>query len=279
MLAAMSFSRPPVAGLRPFVELLWSSESGASLSAPARELVLPTGALHLVVRLDDAPLRVFRDAADTEGLSLRHAVIGGARAAPYVKDIARPVATVGALLRPGAAGLLVGAPAGLFTGAHWALADVWGAAAVESLRDRLAEAASPARRLDVFEATLLARLPRPARLDPRIAHALAQIPRGAPVAAVAADCGLSHRHFTARFREAVGLTPKAWARVQRFGRALDRLAAEPAVAWADLAAAEGYADQAHFAREFRGLAGLTPGAWRRRAPAQPRHVLLDSARL
>lgn len=270
----MTTTRPPVPALKPFVELLWTAEGAAPRPAPARELVLPTGALHLVVRLDDAPLRVFRDTADVDGLSLRHAVIGGARAAPYVKDIAWPVATIGALLRPGAAGLLVGAPAGLFTGAHWALADVWGAAAVERLRDCLAATASSTSRLAIFEAALLARLPRPARLDPRIAHALARIPQGAPVAAVAADCGLSHRHFTARFHEAVGLTPKVWARVQRFGRALDRLAAEPAIAWADLAAAEGYADQAHFAREFRDLAGLSPGAWRRRAPAEPRHVPL-----
>jgi len=274
MLAAMSLSRPPVAALRPFVELIWACEAAAPKAAPARELVLPTGALHLVVRLDDAPLRIFRDATDAGDLSLRHAVIGGARAAPYVKDIARPVPTIGALLRPGAAGLLVGAPAGVLTGAHWALADLWGAAAVESLRDRLAAVASPASRLAIFEAALLARLPRPARLDPRIAHALAQIPEGAPVATVAADCGLSHRHFTARFHEAVGLTPKAWARVRRFGRALDRLAAEPVIAWADLAAAEGYADQAHFIREFRALAGLSPGGYRRRAPAAPRHVPL-----
>jgi AraC-like DNA-binding protein len=270
----MTFSRLPIAALKPFVELIWACEAVAPKPAPARELVLPTGALHLVVRLDDAPLRVFRDTADTDGLSLRHAVIGGARTAPYVKDIARPVPTIGALLRPGAAGLLVGAPASVFTGAHCALADLWGAAPVERLRDRLAATASPARRLAILEAALLARLPRPVRLDPRIAHALARIPQGAPVAAVAADCGLSHRHFTARFHEAVGLTPKAWARVHRFGRALDRLAAEPAIAWADLAVAEGYADQAHFTREFRALAGLTPGTWRRRAPVLPRHVLL-----
>lgn len=274
MLAVMSLSRPPLAALRPFVELIWACDGAAPRPAPARELVLPTGALHLVVRLDDAPLRVFRSPADNDGVSLRHAVIGGARAAPYVKDITRPVPTVGALLRPGAAGLLIGAPAGAFTGAHWTLADIWGAAVVDRLRDRLAAAMSPTSHLAIFETALLARLPRPAHLDPRIAHALARIPQGTPVAAVAADCGLSHRHFTARFHEAVGLTPKAWARVGRFGRALDRLTAEPAIAWAELAAAEGYADQAHFAREFRDLAGLTPGAWRRRAPAQPRHVLL-----
>ncbi|HEY9548934.1 MAG TPA: helix-turn-helix domain-containing protein, partial [Kiloniellaceae bacterium] len=59
-----------------------------------------------------------------------------------------------------------------------------------------------------------------------------------------------------------------------FGRALDRLTAEPGIGWAELAAAEGYADQPHFTREFRALAGVTPGVYRRRAPSQPRHLAL-----
>ncbi|HMA15227.1 MAG: helix-turn-helix domain-containing protein [Bacteroidota bacterium] len=271
----MPLSRPPLAALRPFVDLLWASEGATAPKAGAvRELVLPTGALHLVLRLDDAPLRVFRGPDDSDGLSLRRAVIGGARAAAYVKDIARPVPTVGALLRPGAAGLVLGAPAAVFTGAHWALEDVWGPAEVDRLRSRLAETATSAGHLDLFETALAARLPGVRGIDPRIAQALAGLRGGMPVAATAAACELSHRHFTARFRDAVGLAPKAWCRVHRFGRVLDRLAAEPAIAWAELAAAEGYADQAHFAREFRALAGLSPGGYRRRAPLQPRHVPL-----
>src|SRR5690606_11545279 len=126
----------------------------------------------------------------------------------------------------------------------------------------LAEMPTATGRLAVFEAALAARLPALRRVDPRIAHALAGLQRGLPIAATAAACELSHSHFTLRFRDAVGLTPKTWCRVRRFGRALDRLAADPDIAWAELAAAEGYADQAHFVREFRALAGLTPGAWR-----------------
>lgn len=274
--SAQQASRAPQPALSPFVELLWASGGGAAWAGGGRrELVLPTGSLHIVVRLEDRPLRVFRSAADADGLCISGAVIGGARSAPYLKDSSRPVAAVGALLRPGAAGLLIGAPAGAFSGTHTPLEDVWGAAAVERLRNRLAEVAAPARRLDLFEAALISRLPPVRHIDPRIAGALAHLRRGATVGTAAAECALSHRHFTERFRESVGLAPKAWCRVLRFGRALDRLTAQSQITWAELAAAEGYADQAHFVREFRDLSGLTPGEYRRRAPAAPRHVPFD----
>jgi AraC-like DNA-binding protein len=272
----MHLSRPPVAALRPFVELVWASEAGPGdgPAAPRRELVLPTGSLHLVVRLADRPLRVFRHAGDRQGFTVDTAVIGGPRAAPYLKDISRPVPNVGALLRPGAAAFLAGAPASEFAGAHTPLANVWGRSAVDTLGNRLAEEPSLAGRLDLFEAALFARLNGLRRVDPRIVHAVSRLRLAVPVSEVAAESGLSHRHFTLRFRAAVGLKPKIWGRVVRFGQVLDRLAAEPTIAWAELAAAEGYADQAHFTRDFRAFAGLSPGDYRRRAPANARHVTL-----
>src|SRR3546814_3239880 len=85
----------------------------------------------------------------------------------------------------------------------------------------------------LLEAALQARLLSIRRIDPRIALALAGLRSNAPVSVVAERCDLSQRHFTRSFREAVGLAPKAWCRVHRFGRALERLAADPALFLAD----------------------------------------------
>lgn len=41
---------------------------------------------------------------------------------------------------------------------------------------------------------------------------------------------------------------------------------------AGIAADAGFADQAHFTREFRGLTGVTPADWLRAAPIQRNHV-------
>jgi AraC-like DNA-binding protein len=138
------------------------------------------------------------------------------------------------------------------------------------LLDRLAgqaagQAPDWAGRLDAVEAALLDRaafLDRAARApapDPAVAWAWRVLERSGgavPVGALAEEIGWSRRHFAARFRHQVGLTPKAAARVLRFERASRALRAGGSAA--AVAAACGYADQSHLVREFRALAGRTP---------------------
>lgn len=48
----MKLSRPPKPALQPFIELLWASDGADEASPPpTRELVLPTGAVHVAIRL------------------------------------------------------------------------------------------------------------------------------------------------------------------------------------------------------------------------------------
>jgi AraC-like DNA-binding protein len=85
------------------------------------------------------------------------------------------------------------------------------------------------------------------------------------IADLAAQTGWSGRYLAARFRTEIGLTPKAAARVIRFSRArrllLENVAGGRGPGLAGLAAACGYFDQAHLAREFRSLAGCPPSQW------------------
>ena len=68
----------------------------------------------------------------------------------------------------------------------------------------------------------------------------------------------SHRHLTTRFREQLGLSPKPFARILRFDRAVRRLRREGGEGLAQIAHECGYYDQAHFNRDFRRFAGVTP---------------------
>lgn len=77
------------------------------------------------------------------------------------------------------------------------------------------------------------------------------------IAVLVRELGCSRRHLAARFGEDVGMTPKAYARLLRFERAVERLRGGDA-ALGRIAADCGYADQAHFSRELRAFAGATP---------------------
>lgn len=269
----MKLSRPPKAALRPFITLLWASDGASRTSIDfKREQVLPTGAMHVAIRLEGAPLRLFADAADTEGTTIGAAVIGGVRDTAYIKEVATHAPMVGALLRPGVVDLLSGTPAGELAGCHTRLEDLWPSTHLLELHERLANAASLDFRVVIFEEMLGRRLPRLGGVDPLISHALQRFAGRASVAEVVAECGFSHRHLVRVFTEAVGVPPKTWLRIVRFNRTLDQLCRTQGSSLADIAAVQGFADQAHLTREFRAISGVTPGNYRRIAPLQARHV-------
>lgn len=265
--SAIHISRPPHPILRPFVELLWASTPEGAVTE--RERMLPAVSAHLVIRLGGEKLRLFTGDTDETGDFIAHAIVGGVRDEAYLKDSSDPAPAVGAVFRPGAAGAFLGAPTDSFAGGHTPLDAFWGGA-VESLRDELAAATDLERRLDILEHALLRRLPRIRGVDPAIVQAALLLERR-PVGKVAASLDWSHRHFIARFSEAVGLSPKRYARLVRFGRVLLRLERQKETGLAEIAQEAGYADQAHFNRDFRGFSGISPGEYRK-AGGTGRHV-------
>jgi AraC-like DNA-binding protein len=262
--------RLPLPLLRPFVERLWATDDPTAGTRPwsQTEHALPTGRMHLVFRMTDLPLQV-RESPTDGGMRLRGAVIGGVRPRYFIRELSAPACSVGVVLRPGAARLLFGGGADELAGRHTALADVWGGSA-EALRERLMQARGAGQRLALLEAALAARLPRARALHPAIAAVLGRMDAACTVADAVTASGLSHRHFIARFRAAVGLPPKAYLRVQRFQQALQCLRAGDRLA--AVAATVGYSDQAHFSRDFVAFSGVTPKAYRSRMPAQANHL-------
>lgn len=254
----MGFARAPRPELATYVEKVWCGESGAGFDL---EHVLPSGGMHVVFRLSGPAVRI-------EGKDFGYALVGGARSGYYVKDVRAAASSVGAVLKPGGSMALFGVPAWEFAERHTLLDDLWGRAA-SGLRARLMEADDGCIRLRIFESALLARS-RLVTLSPAMRGALDWIGRGGAVGESVAASGYSHRHFNALFRDAVGLTPKLYSRVQRFHRVLRGMG--PGTSWAELAIAAGYSDQAHFCREFRAFSGVTPGEYVRTNPVDALHL-------
>ncbi len=262
--------RSPDPRLAPFVTDVWASDAAWRPEPVAVERMLPTGTMHVVVRWGGAPVVLFGDETARVRHVVGHAVVGGARSRSYVKDASAPSFAVGAQLRPGAGPALFGVAADELAETHTALDDLWGSVA-RSLPDQLASAGSLERALAVFEALLIARLPRVRGIHPAVAKALARFAEDplVPIGDVVGECGLSHRTFLTSFVQAVGLAPKVFRRVGRFQRAVKLLG--DGVAPASVAADAGYADQPHLTRELVAIGGVTPSALQR-AGARSNHV-------
>jgi AraC-like DNA-binding protein len=146
-----------------------------------------------------------------------------------------------------------------------ALDELFGAGA-SRLTLQLFEAANWDERFDVLDREIRSRVFSATPLKREIAWVSERLTRAAgnvPIATLAGEIGWSTRHVTTQFQNEFGLRPKAFARVLRFSRATAAMSRDAASSLADVAAGAGYFDQAHFIRDVREFAGVTPQALRR----------------
>jgi AraC-like DNA-binding protein len=216
----------------------------------APRVSIPRPEVHLVVRFGPSA---------RSGLDV-HAF--GGRLKVHRKLIRSGQRIVMARLHLGAPQAVLGVPASAMAERIVALEDLWGDAATRRLCDRLADARDTVDAAAILQSAIAERL---AFADGRRAHAhlaLAAADRlmSASVNAVAVDLGVSERHLRRVFRETVGLSPKAFAKLMRFHCALRAAHKDSHASWAGIAAAAGYYDQAHLIAEFRAIAGVTPRA-------------------
>lgn len=152
----------------------------------------------------------------------------------------------GLRMRPGAARDLLRTDLGELRNEHVELACVTRALVVDPRQPRAS--------LEQWARAQLAK----ARPDGAAVHAARLFLHDASVDDAADALGFGvrrlHRHITA----ACGYGPKTLQRILRMQRAIRLAYAQPLAA---VAAAAGYADQAHMTRELRALTGLTPAAY------------------
>jgi AraC-like DNA-binding protein len=105
------------------------------------------------------------------------------------------------------------------------------------------------------------------RRDDRISQALSALANTSRIPLAARACGVSERSLERLVKASTGRTPSHWkslARVRRTAASLAVDVSEPTPrSLADIAAAQGYADQAHLQREFKRWFGVSPAHMRR----------------
>lgn len=263
--------RQPAVALRPLIVNYTGFET--EFTAPRHRLELPTGYVTLVFTFSEG-LWVTR----TEELStalLRpasRAMISGPRTVPAIGVHAGSVRGLEVNMSPLGCYRLFGVPMWHFEDAHVDLAEVLGPGG-RFFTERLESLGSWTQRFALLDEVFCARLecgPVPA---PEVRGALSSLwADSRSLTRAGAGTGWSARTLRARFREQVGLSPKAVARVFRLQHALRLLAAGTAAA--HVAAVCGYHDQAHLSREVKAMTGLPPSRFvRLRGGLAPGSVL------
>jgi AraC-like DNA-binding protein len=163
---------------------------------------------------------------------------------------------IGLRFGPGQGPALFGVPARELVDQRVPLDQFWEPARVRQLTQAIADAigADPEghRAGQALVTATVGQLGAPAP-DPRAELAATLLATGVGVDAVAEELALSPRQLRRQAHDWFGYGPKLLARILRFKRAVGQ--AQRGRPFAEVAATNGYADQAHLARDVRSLAG------------------------
>lgn len=265
--ARAPFAAAPLSGYNPVMVLLdqaGAGSSGARLFAPSRDHApfiehfwvqqtcsTPVGSAWRIIP-DANPYLIFAVSREDSGVHAR-CFLTGPRSRFADVRMGNRILTCGARLRPGALPLLTHCPASDFTDRSVPVEDVFGAGG-KLLMQHLGGSGSAIPAIRIIADFLRDKW---TGQDP-----IACLPLGshARVEDMAAQINLPVRTLRSRLMQYVGLSPKRVIRIERLQRAL-AISRGRSIAWAEIAASSGFADQAHMTREFRDLLGESPTAW------------------
>jgi AraC-like DNA-binding protein len=231
------------------VDYLWLVDG--YVQPHAREFVLPSASMSLVVDFDDQTTDAVR--------------IYGARSYPLVLGTSQPLRLIAAHFKPGGGFPFAACPVSEVHNLQVPLTVFWPSETAE-LRERILQAQTDDERFHVLEGFLVRRLRLSRPYSAAVRYAIRQFQYADPIPSVGSvrdQIGISAQRFIEVFRTEVGLSPKMFARLARFRRALRCIDRRAGIDWADVAVAAGYFDQPHFIHDFRQFAGVTPSAYMR----------------
>lgn len=225
------------------------------------ERLLPDGAAHLLIELADRPQFVFDNETLLAKQRCTHSWISGMHT-DFLSISAEPHSSMFVIrFRPTGMRPFLCLPMCLLNNQVVPADGILGREA-EFLREQLLEADNPAAKFQAAEAWLWTQFSPtevPAQVAQFAAAAIGQSPTLGGIQRIVDKTGYSQKHLIQLFREHIGLAPKAFQRVLRFNRVLQEIETRREIVWSELAYDCGFADQAHFIREFRRFAGFNPG--------------------
>ena len=227
---------------------------------PGVNTTLPSRHAHLIISLD-ASINVLQVSNEAPPAARFSALVSGLHDGFAMVERTCSWEGLHVFFRPLGLQAVLGATAAELASGAVALSDLCPRDAPE-LMERLSGTRDWQARFAILDEVFTRRL-TPAKGSPLIAHVWRQLAAShgrRSVESLAQDTGWSRQHVADRFRAELGITPKTAARIFRFEHACG-LISNLRLPLADVAAACGYADQAHMTRDWNAFTGTSPRAW------------------
>jgi AraC-like DNA-binding protein len=241
----------PSPDLARYVEHYWTIEW--DLPEPALRETLPYPSAHLILEPGVAQF-------------------SGVHTKKFSRMLSGKSRVLGAKFLPGGLRPFVTGPVSAFTDKVFDLHEVFGEAA-RGLDQRALAHTDHHAAIAVVESFLRDLDPRwdeQVALTSRIARRIANDREIRTVEQLAEEFHLGVRKLQRLFGDYIGVSPKWTIRRYRLQEAAERIAASAAIDWIRIALDLGYADQAHFIRDFRKLIGTSPGDYFKAMARPPR---------
>jgi AraC-like DNA-binding protein len=262
----------PSADLAGLVQEYWEVKGRLS---PFREAVLPNGYVEVMVNLGPAH-RVFEGSGTGvwerswfSGVQERSIFIESLDGTHLVSIRMHPLGATQlfGFVAPGAANSIIDLETLIGPDAR-------------DLRARLLAADCPNARFLIFETLLRDRRSLGVTVPEFVRQAatrLEQTHGGLRVGVLHQELDVSRKHLAVSFNRYVGVSAKAYARIQRFVWTVEQLRSTTDVEWSRIAAEAGYSDQSHLVRDFRRVGAASPTEYLRRF-APDGDALLEAVR-
>lgn len=243
--------------LAPFVKCVWSQESDRAVFGAARERILPDSCVELVIHFREPFRTHFADG--TYAVQPQSFVVGQMKRFLEIEPAGR-MGFIAVRFPARSAYLFLNCPLSEVAAGVVSLEDIWGVQAA-ALTERIVLASSMATRVRIIQTALLGLFSKNGRYDPTVDQCLQLMDASKgqlSVRQLALKLGVSNRHLTRRFQNAVGLSPKEFGRISRFLNVIRCIRECEPRSLTETAVECGYFDQAHFNHEFREMAGMAP---------------------
>jgi AraC-like DNA-binding protein len=248
--------------LKPFVEAFWSGSFNRDSAALFSQRVLPNGYVQLIFHLSDLRCDLFKE--NVWNQSPPYTLIG-VYAKPYVVQFQGQVDVFAIRFKPEGFYSIFGVPAALFTSSFDDIETVLDKN-FSGLCAKIREAVTTPDKIDLAECFLLRKLQNnntPITYLNRAAELIRRTNGFIRVEDLAQQSYISMRQLEREFTSKIGITPKQYIRLARLNEVHRQLQLHKEMSFTQITYQCGYADQAHFIRDFKNFTGESPKFFQR----------------